>query len=238
MVAKKPNVLIVDDEQVVCDLLYSELNESGYLCTIALNGNDALRKLAAQHFDVVLLDIKLPGLSGVEVLRRIRSAHHDTAAIMITAINDVDTAVETTKLGAVDYIVKPFSLDRVNASMCTALKAKKHLKQRRNCEILCLVGDDWEDELNAIALGVEAEQDLVTRHSKIVTQGTIDVARQLGIPEKEIRRWAAARAKLDSETKRVITRSLDKFEQSPLAQSIMGMAVPHLYTAKPDESQN
>lgn len=62
MVDKKPKVLVVDDEQVVCDLLYSELFERGYLCTTVLSGDDALAKLATQHFDVVLLDIRLPGM--------------------------------------------------------------------------------------------------------------------------------------------------------------------------------
>ncbi len=122
MVSKKPNVLIVDDEQVVCDLLHDELSERGYLCTTVLSGDDALGKLAKQDFDVVLLDIRLPGMSGMEVLREIWLNHGNTATIMITAVNDVDTAVEAMKLGASDYIVKPFDLDRVNTSIRAALK--------------------------------------------------------------------------------------------------------------------
>ncbi len=115
MTSSKPKILIVDDEQVVCDLLSDELHEQGYLCSIALEGSEALAKLAAEDFDVVLLDIRLPDISGTEVLAKIRLKHPNVAAVMVTAVNSIDTAVEATKLGALDYIVKPFNLDRVAA---------------------------------------------------------------------------------------------------------------------------
>ena len=125
---KKTSVLIVDDEPMVCDLLREDLNERGYLCTTALSGNDALTSLAKQDFDVVLLDIRLPGMSGMEVLRRIRRTwfnHSDIATIMITAVNDINTAVDAMKLGASDYIVKPFELDEVDTSIRQAIEAKQ-----------------------------------------------------------------------------------------------------------------
>ena len=197
MVSKKPSVLIVDDEQVVCDLLHNELSEGGYLCTTALDGNDALAKLAIQDFDVVLLDIKLPGMSGMEVLQEIWLNHGNTATIMITAINDVGTAVEAMKLGASDYIVKPFGLDRVDTSMRTALEAKRAVQKSPT-------------EMDAIVIGVEAKLDPFSSYSKIVTQRTIDIARQLSIPEEKIQRWALAKAKLDSDRDRVIRSELSE----------------------------
>ncbi len=128
MISKNPRVLIVDDEQVVCDLLHDELSEGGYQCTTVLSGDDALAKLAAQDFDVVLLDIRLPGMSGMEVLREIWLNHGNTATIMITAVNDVGTAVEAIKLGASDYIVKPFGLNKIDTSIRTALETKRAAK--------------------------------------------------------------------------------------------------------------
>ena len=125
MTKKKPSVLIVDDEQVVCDLLHEELSDRGYLCTTALNGDDTFANLAKQDFDVILLDIRLPGMSGMEVLREIWLYHSSTTTIMITAVNDVATAVEAMKLGASDYIVKPFNLDRVDTSIRNALETKQ-----------------------------------------------------------------------------------------------------------------
>lgn len=247
MINKKPSVLIVDDEPVVCDLLRDELSERGYPCTAAYNGNDALIKLATQRFGLVLLDIKLPGMSGIEVLREIRANHPYTVAIMITGVNNVDTAVEAMKLGASDYIVKPFDLDRVNASVSTVLEAKKCLPEGRDNQTRLCVGNKEEEkpameaplnQMNAIAFGVEAKQELLDDHLKIVTQRTIEIAQQLGIPEKEIQRWAAARVRQDSERDRLVRSSLDKLKRSPVGQYIMGVTELHRYTPRSSESQN
>ncbi len=197
MIGKKPRVLIVDDEQVVCDLLYEELSERGYLCTTTFDGNNALTKLATEDFDIVLLDIRLPGMSGMEVLREIWLSHGNTATIMITAINDVETAVEAIKLGASDYIVKPFEIDRVDTSIRTALETKS-------------ADDKTSMQMDAIARGVEAKFDPLSSYSKVVTQRTADIARQLGIVEEEIQRWQATKERLDSQKDRAIKSSLDK----------------------------
>ncbi len=201
MAKKETRVLIVDDEQVVCDLLCDDLSERGYLCTAVLNGKDTLTKLATQDFEVVLLDIRLPGMSGMEVLREIWLNHTSAATIMITAVNDVDTAVEAMKLGASDYIVKPFDLDKVNTSIRTALEAK-------------LTTEKSSTEMDAIAHGVEARLSPFSEYSKMVTERTIDIARKLAVPEKEIRRWAAEKAGLDSKRDRVIESSRDKPEEA------------------------
>jgi DNA-binding NtrC family response regulator len=234
MVDEKPRVLIVDDEQSICDLLYDELSEQGYTCTAVLDGNEATSKLVAENFDVVLLDIKLGSISGMEVLKEIRSNHHDTATIMITGINHLDTAVEAMKLGASDYIVKPFELDRLNNSLRTVWEAKKHSPERRDKPN----NKEPFNRMNAIARGVEAKLDSVDNHTKIVTERTIDVARQLGVPEKEIKGWAAARARQDAERDRVIKSSLDKLKLSPIAQYMIGVTELHQYIPDFSEPQN
>lgn len=234
MVYKKPRALIIDDEPAVCDVLHDELSERGYLCTTALDGNEALTKLVTQDFDVVLLDIRLPGVSGMEVLSTIQSAHHNTATIMITAVNNVDTAVEAMKLGASDYIVKPFQLDRVNTSIHTVLENKKRSLKGRDKPTT----RELFSRMNAIVRGVEARLDSLFGYSKMVTRETIDIARQLGISKKEIQRWAALRTRHDAKRNAAIKSLLDKVERSPLAQKILGMTVPHRYTPKPDESHN
>ena len=193
---KKPRVLIVDDEQVVCDLLHEELSERGYLCTTVLSGDDALSKLATEDFEVVLLDIRLPGMSGMEVLREIWLNHSDAATIMITAVNDVDTAVLAMKWGAADYIVKPFDLDRATTSIRTTLETKPAAKK--------------SSQMDAIALGVEAKFDPFSSYSKVVTKRAIEIARQLGIAEEEMQQWSAAKAKLDAERERLLKSELDK----------------------------
>lgn len=234
MVHKKPRVLIIDGEPTVCDVLHDELSERGYLCTTALDGNEALTKLVRQDFDVVLLDIRLPDVSGMEVLSMIQSAHHNTATIMITAVNNVDTAVEAMKLGASDYIVKPFQLDRVNTTIRTVLENKKRSPKGRDKPTT----EEPFSRMNAIVRGVEARFDSLFGYSKMVTQETIDIARQLGIPKKEIQRWAALRTRHDAKRNAAIKSLLNKLERSPLAQKILGMTLPHRFTPKPDESHN
>jgi DNA-binding response OmpR family regulator len=241
MANKKPSVLIVDDEQVVCDLLRDELSELGYLCTTALNGNDALTKLLAHEFDVALLDIKLPGISGMKVLAEMRSNHLNTLAVMITAVNDVNTAVEAIKLGASDYIVKPFGIDRVCSSIHRALEDSEHSVGEKEYLPPHIAGKETEEEsthqIDAIAFGVEANLDSLDGHSNMETERTIEVARELGIAEAEIQRWADMRAELNEEKKRRIKYLLNKLERSPLAQDILGM-LSEIYRYKPKSSES
>jgi DNA-binding response OmpR family regulator len=242
MVSKKPSVLIVDDEQVVCDFLHDELSELGYLCTTALNGNDALAELLARDFDVALLDIRLPGISGMKVLAEIRSNHPNTLAVMITAINDVNTAVEAIKLGASDYIVKPFGIDRVCTSIHKALVDSNHAVGEREYKSPPHMGSEEAEEesthrIDAIAFGVEANLDSLDGHSSTVTERTIELARELGIAEAEIQRWADMRAKLDYEKKKRIEYLLNKLERNPLAQDILGM-LSDVYRYKPKSSES
>ena len=121
--------------------------------------------------------------------------------IMITAINDVDTAVEAMKLGALDYIVKPLDLDKVSASIDTALETKEATASKPSASI------------DAIALGVEVKLDPLSNYSKLVTERTVEVARRLGIDEEEIQQWVAERARLDSSKReRAIRSALSELE--------------------------
>ena len=140
MVSTKPQILIVDDEPTICDVLKDDLTENEYLCITALSGSEAIAKLGKQSFDIVLLDIKLPGMSGIEVLRRIRSNHPDTTTIMITSVNSIDTMAVVLKLGAWDYIIKPFDLDEVSSTIRKLLETKKHLPEGRECQTPTYLG--------------------------------------------------------------------------------------------------
>jgi DNA-binding response OmpR family regulator len=101
-------ILIVDDEQSVREVVAEYFTEQGYEVSVAASGIDALRGLAESRPDLVLLDVRMPGLDGVETLRRLRQAAPSTAAIMVTANDDVALARDTLKLGALDYVSKPF----------------------------------------------------------------------------------------------------------------------------------
>jgi DNA-binding NtrC family response regulator len=102
-------ILIVDDEKNVRLMLKNALGNDDFAIRVAVNGEDALLKMAELAADVVLLDMKMPGMEGIQVLREIRLKYPTAQVIMITAYGNVETAVEAMKLGAIDYLRKPFS---------------------------------------------------------------------------------------------------------------------------------
>jgi len=231
---------------VICKLLYNDLSEHGFLCSIALNGHEVFNKLEAQDYDIILLDIRLPDMSGMEVLSNIRASYYNTSIIMVTAVNSIDTAVKAMKLGAVDYIVKPFDMNEVNAAIQTALEERERVKLSFDRTILTnsnAVEDrpTWDEsyrQMDTIARGIETRYDRIFNYTKIITRETIKIARQYEIPESVIQRWEEARARLYSEKQRAIEESLDKLKRSPLAQKLTGLLKPYLIEYETDGNQN
>ncbi len=108
---RKISILIVDDEESVRDSLYNWFIEDGYRVECAEDAKKALNILESDDFDIVLADIKMPGMDGLEMLKRIKSLRKDSIVIMMTAFATVDTAVQALKDGAFDYVTKPFDPD-------------------------------------------------------------------------------------------------------------------------------
>ncbi|MBL7970183.1 MAG: sigma-54-dependent Fis family transcriptional regulator [Prolixibacteraceae bacterium] len=109
--ARKISILIVDDEESVRDSLYNWFIEDGFRVECAENAKRALTILESDQFDIILADIKMPGMDGLEMLRRIKSLKNDSIVIVMTAFATVDTAVKALKDGAYDYVTKPFDPD-------------------------------------------------------------------------------------------------------------------------------
>ena len=105
---KKFHILVVDDELVVRDSLKEWLENEGFAVDMAASGSEALDQLSKSDYRLMLLDIKMPGMDGVEVLQKARESFSDLNVIMMTAYATVETAVEAMKIGALDYLVKPF----------------------------------------------------------------------------------------------------------------------------------
>jgi K+-sensing histidine kinase KdpD len=122
-------VLIVDDEPIIRKSLDRTLIGAGYKCRQASNGREALALLHEVVFDLVLLDIGMPGMSGVELLQQVKINWPDTWVIMLTAITDTSTAVQCMKSGATDYLTKPFDCENV-------LQAVKNILEKRESELL------------------------------------------------------------------------------------------------------
>lgn len=104
---KKKHILVVDDEQVITTLLERTLRDAGFDVTVANDGNSALAKLAEKEPDLILMDIKMPGLDGYEVLKRVRETY-DMPVLMLTAVRGEYAIEHSLGLGADSYILKPF----------------------------------------------------------------------------------------------------------------------------------
>ena len=127
MSAVSLQVLVVDDEPALRQMLTLMLGRAGYDVEAAASAEEAAARLAKGEFDVVLCDIKLPGMDGIELLRRTRASGSDTAFIMVTAFASMDTAIEALKAGATDYIVKPARNEEILHRL-TQLAALRGLK--------------------------------------------------------------------------------------------------------------
>ncbi|NQT29404.1 MAG: response regulator [Candidatus Saganbacteria bacterium] len=106
-------ILVVDDEQGILDFFEKALNREGYDVRTSLDGSDALEKLKMEKPDLVILDIKMPGIDGIETLHYIREMDKNVVVLMLTAYGTLDSAKEALRLGATDYITKPFKLDYI-----------------------------------------------------------------------------------------------------------------------------
>ena len=124
-------VLVVDDEASIRGVLRRALTEEGYTVTLAADGDEALEAVARQEFEVILLDIGMPRLSGLQVLALLKAERSEAYVVMTTAFADADTIVKAMKVGAFDYITKPFTINKVQETVkearekrCIALMAK------------------------------------------------------------------------------------------------------------------
>jgi DNA-binding response OmpR family regulator len=132
MVNQQERILIVDDEPATRKLITRRLSEEGYQCEEADSAAQVLDRLRSSKTELVILDIRMPGKSGIELLPEIKASHPDTAVIMVTALVEIASAVQCMKLGAEDYICKPFNVDELALTVERTLhKRKLRLKSNR-----------------------------------------------------------------------------------------------------------
>lgn len=117
----KGRILVVDDEDIVRTSCSRTLSPEGYEVRLAKNGVEGLKMASEERFDLVLTDLKMPDMDGIEVLRIIKEKWPETAVIIVTGYQTVDTAVKAIKLGAYDYIEKPFTPDALISAVTEAI---------------------------------------------------------------------------------------------------------------------
>lgn len=132
----KTMLLLVDDEENFVDILAERLRNRDFDVTTALNGEDALQKINEHNVDVAIIDVMMPGLSGIETLREIKRLKPLVEALMLTGHGTVETAIEGMKLGAYDYLMKPCDMDQLLAKIGEARdKKNKHEEKIREAKI-------------------------------------------------------------------------------------------------------
>jgi len=130
-------ILVVDDEEGIRNLLQRMLQESGYEVVSTGNGEEALYLVSQGDINVALLDIKMPTISGIELLNKITADYPDVCVIMETAVIDVQTAIDAIKLGAYEYITKPFKKDKVLQKVCEAVSLwKRQLEEKKRQRLI------------------------------------------------------------------------------------------------------
>ncbi len=120
----KSRVLVVDDEESIREFLEIMLRKEGYEVTCAEDGQKALETIKKKSIDLVISDLQMPNMTGIELLRNVRDQYPEMLFMMITAFGTTETAVEAMKLGAYDYITKPFKIDEVRINIANALRSK------------------------------------------------------------------------------------------------------------------
>ena len=122
----QPRILVIDDEEDICKLFQRILRDEGYEIFTATNGKSGVALFkAVERIKIVFLDIKMPKMDGIAALKRIKKVNKEIPVIIITGYGDLKTAKEAMKLGAIDYISKPFKIDSVKSIVNDILKKEK-----------------------------------------------------------------------------------------------------------------
>jgi two-component system nitrogen regulation response regulator NtrX len=126
-----PHILVVDDEEAILKLLTEMLKDEGFVVSSAENGYEALKQIEKEEPDLVLLDIYLPGINGIETLQEIKKINKSLPVIIISSYGNIDNAVYATKLGAYDFIEKPLSIDKTLVAIKNALEYQRLEEENR-----------------------------------------------------------------------------------------------------------
>ena len=176
------SILIVDDEESVRDSLYNWFIEDGYHVECAENAKKALQILESENFDIVLADIKMPGMDGLEMLRRIKSLRKDSIVIVMTAFATVDTAVQALKDGAFDYVTKPFDPDDLshlirNASKLISLTEENELLKEK--VVMLENTEDLIGESEAMRKVLREVESVAQSNSSVIITGESGTGKEL-----------------------------------------------------------
>ena len=175
----KPRILVIDDEVAIRDSLKMILEYDGYECLQAPGGEEGLARVDADGPDLVFLDVKMPGVDGLDVLRRIRERDQLLPIVMISGHGTVSTAVEATKLGAFDFLEKPLSTERVKVTIRNAIDHRRLQDENRTWRRAADVRHEMVGASPALAAVTEAIRRAAPVRSSVLIQGESGVGKEL-----------------------------------------------------------
>ena len=195
--ADKIRVLVVDDEEFLRSIVRERLELAGYLVDEAANGIEAMKKVSNGfgQYDVLLTDIRMPGMDGITLLGEWGKKSPCTAGIVMSAIAELDTAISALKMGACDYITKPFNFDVLLITIENALRKKDLERQledyrtnleRKVKEQTDVINSMYVRSIDAMIKALEAKDFYTRGHSQRVTLYSLAIGMEMGMPHEEI----------------------------------------------------
>jgi putative nucleotidyltransferase with HDIG domain len=196
--ASKGQILIVDDEEAIRDVVSTMIEAQGYVCQAVSNGRRAIEYLSQHSVDLVLSDMVMPEMDGLQLLAWLHSRDPEIPVIMVTAMYDVSTALEAIRNGAYDYILKPFEKDQLFLSVRRALEHRwlllenrnyqrnlEDLVERRTVELrgaLIQLEQSYDATLEALGGALDLKDSETVGHCKRVTAFTLAIAKAMNLP--------------------------------------------------------
>lgn len=212
-------ILVVDDEPVIREVLHERLSGAGFECELARNAAEALQKIRTRSYNLVLSDIAMPGGDGISLLRQIKSEQPGLDVVMLTGVVDVDTAIRAIRLGASDYLTKPFNLDEVLLTIERTLEKRRLITENLEYQMdlerkvddrtrelrhkseqvedlykelktaFDKIHSTYDTTLQALMEALDARDSETRGHSRRVAEYTVSVAKRMGIVEPELTQY-------------------------------------------------
>ena len=199
----KASILILDDEKVICTLICERLSMEGYRCQSCQNCHDALTLLAGGFFDLVISDVRMPGMSGIAFLEEAQPQYPRTAFLMVTGEEDIRVGIQAMKHGASDYLLKPMQLDVLSLSVERALAVKRmelELESYRQSLEEAIEGRThqleaamrriemtYDETLEALGAALDLRDTETAGHSKRVCRYCLEMATAMSRPKDELK---------------------------------------------------
>ncbi|MGD9142504.1 MAG: response regulator [Dehalococcoidia bacterium] len=194
-------ILVVDDLASIRKIVYRKLMSEGYSCQDAPDGETALEILAGEEFDLVLLDVSMPGKSGVDILSEVITRYPDISVIMVTSRDDAETVIETMKMGACDYIIKPVNLAELPIRVRKALDRRKLILENKEYRLHLedkvkeqteKIHNAFLNSITSLAFALEARDKYTSGHSQRVSKIALLICRRLGLRQDYVEKVTLA----------------------------------------------